>query len=438
MGISKREEGQVLVLLVLGIIGLLAFAALAIDGGMVLVERRAVQNSADASSLTGGGQVITKMQNSYVKYQDWSCSDAWVASAHNDAVFSGIARAQTNNYTIDADISDHNGITTSCEDGVDNGSYVDKYFDVETHITMDIQTAFAHFITGNPIRTINQAVARVRPQGPFGMGHAIVALNPADCLGNQNGAMVNGTSDITIDGGGIFSYGCWQANGTPLIVDVVDGDNTFLGEFEYNGTGTPNISPYPQQGSAGLPDFASIIPVPDCSQVPNSGSATSGGMINPGLYSQIRVNNNQILTMTPGLYCVQDNFRVSGGGKVVGDGVTIYMIGGDFDTAGGAIVQISAPPAVPDPSPAIPNVLIYMAHGNDGEIFLRGTSDSWYEGTVFAPDGDIEVGGTGSLLNDFNVQLIAWNVWVHGTVNINIYYEDGMTFQYPPSIELHR
>ena len=52
---NRPEEGQVLVLLVLGMIGLLAFTALAIDGGMILVERRSAQNAADASSLTGSG-----------------------------------------------------------------------------------------------------------------------------------------------------------------------------------------------------------------------------------------------------------------------------------------------------------------------------------------------------------------------------------------------
>ncbi|HDQ73886.1 MAG TPA: hypothetical protein ENN19_17585 [Chloroflexi bacterium] len=51
--LKRSEEGQVLVLLVFGIIALLAVAGLAIDGGTVFLQRRRMQNSADASALAG-------------------------------------------------------------------------------------------------------------------------------------------------------------------------------------------------------------------------------------------------------------------------------------------------------------------------------------------------------------------------------------------------
>ena len=47
------ESGQVLVIVALGIIGLLAVVGLAIDGGHVYQERRAMQNAADAAALAG-------------------------------------------------------------------------------------------------------------------------------------------------------------------------------------------------------------------------------------------------------------------------------------------------------------------------------------------------------------------------------------------------
>ena len=47
------ERGQALVLMVFALIGLLAIAGLAIDGGMVYLERRRMQNAADSASLAG-------------------------------------------------------------------------------------------------------------------------------------------------------------------------------------------------------------------------------------------------------------------------------------------------------------------------------------------------------------------------------------------------
>ncbi len=432
---SKAENGQVLVLLVLGIIGLLAFTALAIDGGLILVERRSAQNGADASSLTGGGQIITKFSANNVTYQGWDCSDPWVAVAHSDAVYSGIARADTNNYDIDDDVSDDHGITTACEDGLDNGTYIDKFIDVETLITSDIQTAFAHFITGQPVQQTTHAVARVRPQGPFAYGHAIVALNDAGCRGNQNGVVLTGNSNVSIDGGGIFSNGCMRANGN-LDVNVTNGSNTYM--IEYLPKGKPSVDPAPQQGREGLPDYATLIPSPEaqCAAV-SSGSVSGSGAISAGRYSQMRLNASDEIVMASGLYCIEGIVKINAGAKLVGQDVTFYMMGGDFDTAGGATVQLDAPSGS-SPSPAISNVLIYLAVGNTGEVSLLGSSDSWYEGTIFAPDGTIEVGGSGSLLETYFTQLIGWDVFIHGNATIDINYDGLSGFQYPPNIDLQR
>jgi uncharacterized membrane protein len=50
MGMNKRtEKGQVLVLLTVGIITLLGFTALAIDGGRMYSERRTIHGVTDTS-----------------------------------------------------------------------------------------------------------------------------------------------------------------------------------------------------------------------------------------------------------------------------------------------------------------------------------------------------------------------------------------------------
>ncbi len=50
---SVSERGQVLVIIAIAIIGLVGITGLAIDGSIILADRRHAQNAADTSSLAG-------------------------------------------------------------------------------------------------------------------------------------------------------------------------------------------------------------------------------------------------------------------------------------------------------------------------------------------------------------------------------------------------
>lgn len=51
---GKNDSGQVLVLLALAMLGLIGILALSMDGGMLYLNRRRMQNAADAGALAGG------------------------------------------------------------------------------------------------------------------------------------------------------------------------------------------------------------------------------------------------------------------------------------------------------------------------------------------------------------------------------------------------
>ena len=51
--VNRAERGQALVLVVVIMIGLLAVVGLAVDGGTAFLERRRMQNAADAAALSG-------------------------------------------------------------------------------------------------------------------------------------------------------------------------------------------------------------------------------------------------------------------------------------------------------------------------------------------------------------------------------------------------
>lgn len=440
----KSETGQALILIVLGILGMLAFAALAIDGGRIYTDRRAMQNASDTSSLTGAGSVANYLSSNGIYWKNWGnpvvvktpCNDlSWFNDAVAQAYSDAINRAAANGYSIDTDISDGNGVAAECWLDPHTG-YTDKYIDVTTYITADTQSSFSQLIYGGALRQTVVSVARIRPQTAGGFGHAIVALNDANCDGNNNGAIFDGNDDVFINGGGVFSNGCFRANGNSLHVDVTAGVNTFMTGLSTNGN--PTINPWPTAGDEPLPDDTFTIPPPDCGSLPARTYNNGDTIMEPGRYYTTTISSaGADVVMDPGLYCFEGRFRISGG-TVVGDFVTIYMVFGDFDISGGPTVDLTAPLPDPDPSPAIPGVVVFLAEGNTGEAALLGNSESSYLGTVYAPDGDIEVGGTAGIQPTYSTQLIGWNVTVHGTADIVMNFENALVYQFPPRMDLQR
>ncbi len=431
---QHSEKGQAMILLLFGTIVLLGFVALAIDGGMVYSDRRNAQNGSDASSLAGGGVAALSMENSFVYYQDWSCSDSRVITAQKEAKEAAISRAADNDYTIDKDVSDKNGVTTQCK--VEKlSSWDDKYIDILTFITADTDTGFAHFVFGGIMRNSVEAVTRVRPRTPLAFGHAIVALNKEDCKGNQNGVIFNGSSIIKINGGGVFSNGCLTGDGNKFTVDVTKGDVSYVGNSTGNMT---HVSPAPQDVPDVLPDALSKIPAPNCSGLPNR--IQNGDEISPGVYTKLSLTGGE-LTLKPGLYCItgSPNAVKITGGTLKGIGVTIFVTNGGVSVSGNAdVVKLSAPERSPNPAPAIPGVLFYLAPGNTSSVELEGNSDSSYVGTIFVPDGDIVLTGGNNTTPTFNTQLVGKNVEVGGNAVLDINFDGKENFNIPATIELFR
>jgi hypothetical protein len=444
---SVSEKGQAIVFLVLGLVVFLGFVALAIDGGMVLADRRRAQNGSDASSLSGGGSAALSIENNAndypsVTYTGWDCSSVKVQEAGVEAISSAIARAASNNFTINTNPADGNYVTAVC--GVDdNGSFVDKFIDVTTYISSTTETSFIQVLAPTTLRNNVDAVTRVRPPTPFAYGNAIVALRDDCPNSNTGGVHFDGNAEVIIDGGGIFSNACFVASGNVDVSVIPNGTpNTCIGDDCYEQNGGASVDPVPNEGGPPLLPGSYHVPAPNCSALPDHGIHTGGGTIQPGRYDRITLNNGE-LNLQSGLYCIMnDDFRITGG-DLIGSDVTIYIVQGDFDSAGSAHIVLDAPPAENcgepcDPYEAIPGVLIYLAVGNTGEVSLLGDSGSDYMGLVYAPDGMIEAGGAGSLIAKIHAQLIGDTVFVHGNTTIDIKYENDEQKWKPARIELYK
>ncbi|MGB2955750.1 MAG: Tad domain-containing protein [Anaerolineales bacterium] len=432
----RGEEGQVLAFLAIVLVVLLGFAALALDGGMLFSDRRDAQNAADSASLAGGSAAAYYMRTNNINYNAFICGTSGTLSTEASAEIEAINRAASNDYVIDNDLSDKHGVSVNCEI-VDMGSYLDKHFDINTKITRDTTTNFAQLIYDGPLRNEVEAVTRVYPPAPIAFGKAIIALNESACSGNSNGVIFSGTSTTTVTGGGVWSNGCLTGNGTSFNVTVNYGGVGFAG----SSTGTlTNINPAPEYIPSKLPDHSLIVAEPDCSglpnrTVPNSGDAT----LEPGIYSNISWTGGA-LTLNPGLYCITASQGINmNGGGVQGDGVTIFLLDGGVTINGNVSpVDLRAPEESPDPSPAVPGILFYLANGNSNTISITGNSTSFYLGTVYAPDGDLFFSGTSGTNPTFNTQLIGNNVEVSGGATIDINFNDDENFEQPPYLDMQK
>lgn len=431
---STGESGQVLALIAIGLVGLMGFAALAIDGGLLLSDRRHAQNAADTASLAGAAGAATYMRSQNVNYNGFICGTSDALAVEQAAEYDAINRAASNDYTIDSDISDYHGVDAQCEI-LDRGSYLDKHIDVLTRITRETESNLAHLVYDGPLQNQVEAVARIYPPAPLAFGHAIVSLNESDCSGNQNGVIFSGSSTTKVTGGGVWSNGCLYGNGSSFNVTVHDGDVGFAGMSA--GTLT-NISPAPQYIPHPIPDYSTQVDEPNCSGLPNR-TVPHGGTVTlqPGIYNKIKWSSGD-LTLQPGLYCVANSQGVEiSGGSLAGDGVTIYLQTGGMTVNGNVNpVDLRAPVESPDPAPAVPGILIYMAHGNSSTIKINGNSTSFYLGTIYSPDGDAILSGSSGTNPTYNTQVISKNVEVSGGATIDINFLEDENYEKPPYLDM--
>ncbi len=443
------ERGQAAVLLVLAMVVLLGFTALAVDGGTIYADRRFAQSGTDASSMAGGAAGAQAIDNVPIYNSTWStnaaCSSGNVASAAATARTMAVSQAADNDYTIGQTTPAGQGfVTTECgvetitAPKVGGGTftlYSSNYMDVKTVITTTTQTAFAHFIFKDALVNSVTTVTRLRPRQPLAYGFAIVALNKSACQGNQNGVGFGGNLNLIVRGGGVFSNGCMDVDGhtTPKIYG---GDAAYffpgnsLGNFRfYDSAGNPiamSPSRLMNDDAYRIPPEAYDVPVPDCTGHVVNGSDLVGR------------------TNLSGLYCVDGAMSLNNSHEsIAGTNVTLVFRGGKV-TINGGTVNLIAPPSNYSGT-AIPGVAIYLPKLYYGpscgdvnqELKINGNANNVITGSILAPCSDVSLEGNDSTAA-FNSQVIGYNVNSSGTANLNVVYNSDNQASRPTYIDLYR
>lgn len=446
---GKSEKGQVLVVMVLGIVALLGFAALAVDGGMFYLDRRTDQNAADDAALAGAQAAGEALLTAGVGQTDFDCTDSDVLAAIAAAESGAMASAAAHGFSIDTDISDNHGVQVTCED---SGGSTGKYLDVEVWIQAETETSFAHLIfAGGMLNTVD-AVTRLSPglSGPFAAGYAILALRPT-CDNKLGGIQVNGGINMYVETGKIFSNACIDADGNSGRAESKEGIYyyTTLSDKHNVFYKTPNLPP--QQAAA--PIELEMDPLDStCAALPLGSVSNCGSKVcmTHGRYSSYKNTGNKDLVLEPGLYCFTDAFEANNGSVTIDsaysdeEGVTFYLYKtGSFQVVGNSINVLRAPKVTAGVSitnGAVPGLLIQMDEGNTHQVDFGGNAGSYFRGTIFAPEGIVDFGGNSDMNGTQAVQVIAGTIILHGNPGVTVHYEDDDIYQHGgyPILDFYR
>jgi hypothetical protein len=404
----NHEHGQITVLMVFAVVALFGAAALSIDGGMLYFQRRAAQGAADNAAMTGALAIIKGYDASQI-----------------DTIVHG--RTRENGFD-----NDDAGTTIEVNwPPVAPNPYAGNMDFIQVIITSEIPLAFVQLVYSGPMQVTVEATSHAKVNVDLAPGVAMLAANSSAC----KALWFNGNPTVDLSGGGSIAAnsqagcgcdpllgGSGVVNG-PVQVNVIDGGEISVSGCwgDYSTNEIINPAPIPDAD----PKELNEPPVPDCTGLTDRGSINTSATLTlqPGIYESIKLKAGADVTLAAGLYCLNGldggwSFETKGGSTLhsEADGVMIYLMdtAGGFSSAGGSQVYINASTDLTDASGnQWAGMLIYVHPDNTSVVAISGTSNSWYQGSIYALNSHCDFAGTAGGIA-LQTQVICDTVKVHG------------------------
>lgn len=460
-----REKGQALILVALAAVGLVGFAALAIDGTRVFSDRRHAQNAADTAVLAAA---LSK-----IRADPPETGDAVAEAA-------GLARAASNGYDNANSVVEVNNcakpnLIPPCE-GLPAGADPAQYIQVVIRLTT--KTTFARVIGRTEVASVVSAVARAEPGGPkpVGDGFALYAASEHE----QDAVFGHGNFTLDIRHSGVFDnsdHGCAFTTSGSAGTYSVDTTFSVVGGHCQSGFATldgPFETPAPEQRP--YPPVIDVLP-PDINcgveesvydaathtyppgnhhnlNIPNGTVIFAKG--NHCFYGGVSSNGNtDIYALSANFLIASGDFQINSNGKFTCDnllvhinggtgfhvngnttvnctGVTFFASTGDVSWNGNPSINFMAPDAGP-----YEGLLIYLPYGNNSPLTINGNSQQSLIGSIVAVSSPIKVNGNSGTFA-LSSAIIGYTVSLGGNGNILIDYNPDDQFMQidPTSLQL--
>ena len=268
-GPGRRQAGQVLVLVVLGLAAMLGIVGLVIDGGYAFAQQRGSQNGADASA-TAGALVIAQNLPFRAVSQPLPKSDTDVANAVNGAATSNSLNSVTAYYTnIAGDLIRLDGTVTSnvAEAApVGGGTLPAQAWGVRAYAVKSFDTFFARIppFSLTTITATTEATAAAGFAQDLGAGNVLPVTIPINIIYCANNGTFQTQQPPTI----------WPLN-QPTILPLCKGNasgNVGWLDWDPPAGGTSELI------QAILNPSNPNIPVPSWQYVTSTGNVNSAGV----------------------------------------------------------------------------------------------------------------------------------------------------------------
>jgi Flp pilus assembly protein TadG len=404
----RRRRGIVLVLVAVCLAVILAFVAIAIDGGNLLEQRRQVQATADAAALAAAEDLFRK----YPSNDGYDVSGTAAAAAKSIAAVNGF-----NNDSVNSVVT-----VRTCPEPYSGGPNKDQPIPkgyVEVTVQHNQARYFSALLGTGAIPVSGRAVARGNWEPAYVGIHVLDLHQPASLN-------ATGESFVTVTGASVIvnsdAPDAASSTGGTLTADpfnITGGTSVSGGKGGFYGG--VNYGTEPQ------PDPLRHIPEPSINgQTVQSNGPThvSNGTrrLSPGTYrGGISVSGQGNLVMDPGIYYMDGGgFSFTGQGNLFASGVMIF----NAPTSSSHKVDISGTGSIlmsPPTSGIYQGLTLFQDRESANELSVSGGGNMHITGTFYAAGALMKVSGGGD--SKVGSQYISRFLTITGNGGLRIDYD---------------
>jgi hypothetical protein len=377
----------------------MGLVAIALDGGLLLDDRRSCQAAADAAALAA-------VEDLYYNWQGNKGQDT-LGSASKAA----LANAAANGYNND-------GVSSIVTVNIPptSGNFVGLAGYAEVIIQYNQTRGFSGIFASGTIPVKARAVARGL-WVPFNNGIIVLHPTAANALfANGNGSTFVKNANVIVDSNNSMAA---VTVGSAIVSDV--GKTTYIVGSNPGYSG--NFQGTVLTGQNPVPDPLAYLPAPNpatmpIETVPNTGTSIT---LDPGVYQGgLSFSGQTSVTMKPGIYYMQGGgFSFQGQGTLNAVGVMIYSEMGLSVTGLGAVTW--SPPT----SGIYTGISYFQQRSSSATALVAGNGLYNVTGTFYVAGGltDLQGNGDASIAS----QVVTLLMQSGGNGNTNINWSVGLT-----------